>query len=72
MKIRLVNGEGTHWFNGHQVYSYTIGSEDWNSRIATSKWKNSKGFAETATGHIGLQDHGAAGSFRNVKIRVLE
>jgi|688.fasta_scaffold257824_2 hypothetical protein len=72
VKIRLVDGEGTHWFNGHQVYSYKIGSDDWNSRIANSKWKNSKGFAETAKGHIGLQDHGAAVSFRNVKIRVLK
>lgn len=72
VRIRMVNGEGTHWFNGHQVYSYKIGSDDWNSRIATSKWRKSKGFAETAKGHIGLQDHGAAVSFRNVKIRVLE
>jgi hypothetical protein len=72
VRIRMVNGEGTHWFNGHQVYSYKIGSDDWNSRIATSKWKNSKGFAETAKGHIGLQDHGAAVSFRNIKIRAVK
>jgi hypothetical protein len=69
VRIRLVNGEGTHWFNGHQVYSYKIGSDDWNSRIQASKWKNSKGFAETAKGHIGLQDHGNGVSFRNIKIR---
>lgn len=71
VKIRMVNGEGTHWFNGHKIYSYKIGSDDWNERIAGSKWKNKKGFAETAKGHIGLQDHGAAVSFRNIKIREL-
>ncbi len=72
VRIRMVNGEGTHWFNDQQIYTYKIGSDDWNSRIASSKWKNSQGFAETAQGHIGLQDHGAQVSFRNIKIRVLE
>jgi hypothetical protein len=72
VRIRMVNGEGTHWFNGHEVYSYKIGSDDWNKRIANSKWKNKKGFGETTKGHIGLQDHGAQVSFRNMKIRVLD
>ncbi|MFP6677740.1 MAG: DUF1080 domain-containing protein [Pirellulaceae bacterium] len=72
VRIRIVNGEGTHWSNGHKVYSYKIGSDDWNKRIANSKWRNKKGFAETVAGHIGLQDHGAKVSFRNMKIRVLE
>ncbi|MEQ9409952.1 MAG: DUF1080 domain-containing protein [Fuerstiella sp.] len=72
VRIRMVNGKGTHWFNGNKVCSYTIGSDDWNERIANSKWKNKKGFAETAKGHIGLQDHGATVSFRNIKIRVLQ
>lgn len=72
VRIRMLNGEGTHWFNGHKTYSYKIGSDDWNKRIAGSKWRNSKGFAETAKGHIGLQDHGAKVSFRNLKIREIE
>ncbi|QDU92502.1 3-keto-disaccharide hydrolase [Lignipirellula cremea] len=71
VRVRLVDGHGEHWFNGQQVYTYTIGSDDWNTRIAASKWKNSKGFAETALGHIGLQDHGAKVAFRNIKIRQL-
>jgi hypothetical protein len=71
VRIRLVNGEGTHWFNGHEVYSYKIGSDDWKRRIQASKWKNSRGFAEAVTGHIGLQDHGDAVSFRNITIRAV-
>jgi hypothetical protein len=70
-KVCHVDGEGTHWFDGQQIYTYTIGSDDWQARIAASKWKNSAGFAETAKGHIGLQDHGAQVSFRNIKIREL-
>lgn len=72
VKIRIVDGVGEHWFNGEKVASYTIGSDDWNERIANSKWKNSKGFAETAKGHIGLQDHGAEVAFRNIKIREIK
>lgn len=69
VKISLVNGKGTHWFNGQKVAEYEIGSDDWNKRVANSKFKNWKGFAETKKGHIGLQDHGAEVAFRNVKIR---
>lgn len=69
VKIRLVNGKGTHWFNGQKVAEYEIGSDDWNERVAKSKFKDWKGFAETKKGHIGLQDHGAEVAFRNVKIR---
>lgn len=72
VKVRLVNGKGTHWFNGVKVAEYQIGSEDWNARVAKSKFKDWKGFAETAKGHIGLQDHGAEVSFRNVKIRKIK
>ena len=71
VRIRMLNGKGTHWFNGIKVYSYQIGSADWNKRIASSKWRNKTGFAETAKGHIGLQDHGAKVSFRNIKIRAI-
>ena len=72
VKIRLVEGKGMHWFNGVKVAEDEIGSEDWNARMAKSKFKDWKGFAETKNGHIGLQEHGAKVSFRNVKIRVVK
>jgi hypothetical protein len=72
VKIRLVNGKGTHWFNGVKVAEYEIGSADWKERVAKSKFKDWAGFAETAKGHIGLQEHGAKVSFRNVKVRVVK
>ena len=40
--------------------------------MAASKFAKWKGFAETEKGHIGLQDHGAQVSFRNVKIKVVK
>jgi hypothetical protein len=72
VRIRLVNGKGTHWLNGQKVAEYEIGSEDWNKRVAASKFKKWKGFAETKKGHLGLQDHGAKVSFRNIKIKVFK
>lgn len=72
VRIRLVDGKGTHWFNGQKVTEYEIGSDDWNAKVAASKFKDWKGFAETKKGHIGLQDHGAQVSFKNVKIRTIK
>ncbi len=71
----MVDGYGTHWFNGQQVADDQIGSDDWKARVAKSKFKNSQGFGETAIGHIGLRDHGAMVklvSFRNIKVRAIE
>lgn len=72
VRIRLVDGKGTHWFNGQKVAEYEIGSEGWKAKVAASKFAKWKGFAETEKGHIGLQDHGAQVSFRNVKIKVVK
>ena len=70
--IRVTPNDGEVCMNGVSYYKSKVGSDDWNERIAKSKWRNTKGFGETAKGHIGLQDHGAKVSFRNIKIRELE
>jgi hypothetical protein len=71
VRILMKDGTATHWFNGHKIYSYTIGSDDWKERVANSKWQKSQGYGETAKGHIGLQDHGHLVSFRNIRIKPL-
>ncbi|HEX8295812.1 MAG TPA: DUF1080 domain-containing protein [Chthoniobacteraceae bacterium] len=61
-----------HWMNGTKYVEYEIGSEDWNKKVAASKFAAMAGFAKAPKGHICLQDHGNEVAFRNLKIRVLK
>jgi hypothetical protein len=55
--------------NGVKYFEYVLGSEDFNRRVAKSKFGTMKDFAKAASGSIALQgDHGQV-SFRNIKIR---
>ena len=61
-----------HWLNGHKLFEFTIGSEDWNRRIANSKFRNLRDFAKASKGHICLQDHSDRVAYRSIKVRVLK
>lgn len=61
-----------HWLNGAKILECTIGSDDWNARIAKSKFRKWKRFGTVQRGHIAFQDHGNDVWFRNVRIRELE
>jgi hypothetical protein len=68
----IVNGNHVeHWLNGFKLLEYELGSPDWNSKVAGSKFAPHPHFGKNAQGHIGLQDHGNVVAFRNIKIRVL-
>ena len=72
-QARLINKNGhvQHWLNGVLLCEYTIGSDDWNRRVAASKFKDMPDFARASRGRIALQDHGDLVSYRNVRIREL-
>jgi len=61
-----------HWVNGVKVVEYELGSEDWKTRVAQSKFKNMPHFQNPPRkGHICLQDHTARIEYRNIKLRPL-
>jgi len=60
-----------HYLNGALLLEYTVGSEDWNRRVAESKFKEKPEFAKATKGHICLQDHSDTIEFRNIKLRTL-
>jgi hypothetical protein len=60
-----------HEINGVKYFEYVLGSDDFNARVAKSKFSTMPFFARAASGFIALQgDHGSV-SFRNIKIRPL-
>jgi hypothetical protein len=60
-----------HWLNGKKVVAYEFGNDDWNQRVAASKFKEWKKFGAIKKGAIDLQDHGDDVAYRNIKIRAL-
>ncbi len=70
-RIRLSNGLVTHWVNGEIVMQCQMYSEDWNQKVAESKWKNKPYFGKSPFGHIDFQNHGHEVWYKNVKIKHL-
>ena len=75
-RVRIVAREGhlEHWLNGEKIVEAEPGSEDWRARLAVSKFRDGAEFPAFGTrrrGAIGLQDHGDAVWYRNVRIRPL-
>jgi hypothetical protein len=67
----LVNGSSVqHWLNGIMIVEYDRESEDFDRRVAASKFKDVPGYGKTG-GHILLQEHEDEVSFRSIKIRRL-
>ncbi len=69
--VRLLIGAAKceHEINGAKYFDYVLGSDDFNVRVAKSKFAKMAQFAKTGQGHLALQgDHGQV-SFRNIKVR---
>jgi hypothetical protein len=71
--VRVKDGRVTHTQNGMKVVEYALWTPEWDALVQASKFKTFPGFLEgiAKEGYIGLQDHGYAIWFRNIKIRPL-
>jgi hypothetical protein len=72
-RVRLVISpeKCIHEINGVKYFEYVLGSDDFNARVAKSKFSKMPFFAKATSGFIALQgDHGSV-SFRDIKIRAL-
>jgi hypothetical protein len=71
VRIVISKAKCEHIINGKKYFEYVIGSEDFNQRLAASKFAKMPLFAKPESGFICLQgDHGQV-SFRNLKVRPL-
>jgi hypothetical protein len=74
-QVRILQNKGhlTLWLNGIKTYEGQIGSEQWNSLVAKSKFADATftNFAKLAKGKIALQQHPGSSEWRNIKIRTL-
>lgn len=70
-RIIVENNKVVHRLNGHLVFEADMGSEDWNKRVADSKFKDWPKFNSLEEGHLAFQNHGDAVKFRNIRIKRL-
>jgi 3-keto-disaccharide hydrolase len=71
LRVLVKGNHVEQWMNGVKVVAYEIASEDWNRRVAASKFHEFPKYGQARRGHIGLQDHGDRVAYRNIRIREL-
>lgn len=61
-----------HWMNGVKVVEYELESPEWERLVKASKFNEFPRYGRAPRGHIGIQDHGDAVAYRNIRIRELK
>jgi len=71
VRLLISREKCVHEINGVKYFEYVLGSDDFNARVAKTKFAKMPLFAKSDSGFIALQgDHGSV-SFRNIKLRPL-
>ena len=69
LHILITPEKCVQYMNGTKYCEYVKGSDDWNERVAKSKFSKMPYFGKANNGHICLQDHNNVVAFRNIKVR---
>jgi hypothetical protein len=70
-KILVDGNHVEHWLNGEKVVEYELFSDDWEKRVAESKFSKFPRYGREPEGHLALQDHNDPVWYRNIKVRPL-
>jgi hypothetical protein len=69
VRLVVVGGHVEHWLNGVKLLEYQLGSEDWERRVAASKFASMPRYGREGAGHLALQDHGDRVWYRAIRVR---
>ena len=69
--VKITPNQSEINMNGVRYARFKKGSDDWDKRVAASKFSKYENFGKPEAGHVALQDHGNEVAFRNIKIRDL-
>ena len=70
-RIVVKDNNVQHWLNGEKVVEYDLFSDDWEKRVAESKFSKFPNYGRVEKGHLALQDHNDPVWYRNIKVRPL-
>jgi hypothetical protein len=68
-RIVVKGSKITHFLNGAKIVEADMSSDEWQSKVSESKFKDWEKFGKEKSGHIAFQDHGNKVWFRNIKIK---
>ncbi|XZE20006.1 3-keto-disaccharide hydrolase [Pirellulaceae bacterium SH449] len=59
-----------HWLNGALIVSAMVGSDEWNDRLAQSKFHDVEGFCANRKGRLMLTDHGSEVWYKLTSLKI--
>ncbi|MCU0712599.1 MAG: DUF1080 domain-containing protein [Pirellula sp.] len=68
-RIVVQNSQIQHWLNGRLIATATMHDQEWQDRIAASKFHDVPGFCKSRRGRLMLTDHGSDAWYRIISFR---